>query len=79
MCSPPPEGHGGASVQDGKQLYKTMLERMPASKNAKVSPADWNLLTALEATPVGRTIIDNLDEEQIAKAKSIDKMPFFDK
>jgi len=65
--------------QDGKKLYETMLERMPASKNAKVSPADWNLLTALEATPVGRNIIDQLDDQQKAKAKSIDKMPFFDK
>jgi len=66
-------------IMDGKKLYETMLERMPASKNAKVSPADWNLLTALEATPVGRNLIDQLDDQQKAKAKSIDKMPFFDK
>jgi hypothetical protein len=66
-------------IMDGKKLYETMLERMPASKNAKVSPADWNLLTALEATPVGRNLIDQLDDQQKAQAKSIDKMPFFDK
>lgn len=27
--------------------------KMPPSVNAKPSPADWNLDTALEATPVG--------------------------
>jgi hypothetical protein len=38
---------------DGKQLYETMLARMPPSVNAKPPASEWNLDTALQATPVG--------------------------
>jgi hypothetical protein len=40
-------------IMDGKALYETMLARMPPSLNAKPPLSDWNLDTALEATPVG--------------------------
>eukprot|EP00976_Prorocentrum_cordatum_P104190 1193769-Prorocentrum_minimum.AAC.2 len=65
-------------IMDGKKLYETMLERMPESMNAKVSPADWNLQTALEATPIGRQILENLDDEQKATVKGLTGLPFFD-
>jgi len=66
-------------IMDGKKLYETMLEKMPPSMNEKPSPSDWNLLTALEATPVGRNIIEQLDDQQKAKAKDIKGLPFIDK
>lgn len=66
-------------IMDGKQLYETMLERMPESKNTKVSPADWNLHTALDATPVGRKILEQLDEDQKSTVKGITKLPVVDK
>jgi hypothetical protein len=40
-------------IMDGKKLYETMLARMPPSVNAKPPVEDWNLDTALQATPVG--------------------------
>lgn len=66
-------------IMDGKMLYETMLERMPESMNKKVSPEDWNLLTALEATPIGRSIIEKLTDEQKATAKGTKGIPMIDK
>mmetsp|Transcript_33286 Transcript_33286/g.55821 ORF Transcript_33286/g.55821 Transcript_33286/m.55821 type:complete len:293 (-) Transcript_33286:305-1183(-) len=66
-------------IMDGKVLYETMLERMPESMNKKVSPTEWNLLTALEATPVGRSILEKLTDEQKATAKDLKGIPLIDK
>lgn len=60
-------------------LYETMLKRMPPSVNAKPSPADWNLLTALQATGAGRAIIEKLEPEQVQAAKGITGIPLVDK
>jgi len=66
-------------IMDGKKLYETMLERMPESQNAKVSPEEWNLQTALEATPIGRQILEKLDDEQKATVKGLKGLPLIDK
>ena len=56
-CDGAVDGNSMASrmpaIMDGKKLYETMLARMPPSMNAKPPVSDWNLDTALEATPVG--------------------------
>ena len=66
-----PEGqpHFFPIIMDGKKLYETMLAKMPASVNPKPDPSEWNLDTAFEATKLGRTIKENLDEEQSRRSK----------
>jgi len=66
-------------IMDGKELYSTMLEKMPKSVNEKPAVEDWNLLTALNATPVGRAIVEKLEPEQVEKAKKTTGIPFLDK
>ena len=76
-----PEGqpHFFPIIMDGKKLYETMLAKMPASVNPKPDPSEWNLDTAFEATKLGRTIKENLDEEQIATLKKTKGFPGLDK
>ena len=64
---------------DGKKLYETMLARMPPSRNAKPAAEAWNLDTALEATPVGRALKEQLEPEQREKLKSVTGIPLLDK
>ena len=76
-----PEGqpHFFPIIMDGKKLYETMLAKMPASVNPKPDPSEWNLDTAFEATKLGRTIKENLDDEQIATLKKTKGFPGLDK
>jgi len=58
-------------IMDGKKLYEQMLAKMGPSKNTKPAPEDWNLDTALDATPVGRRIKEELDGDIKAKLKEV--------
>ena len=75
-----PEGqpHFFPIIMDGKKLYETMLAKMPPSVNPKPDPKDWNLDTAFEATPVGRSIKESLSDEQLAKLKETTGFPILD-
>jgi len=68
-----PEGqvHFFPIIMDGKKLYEQMLSKMGPSKNAKPALDDWNLDTALESTPVGRSLKEQMDEKLKAKLKDI--------
>ena len=63
---------------DGKKLYETMLERMPPSMNDKPPVEQWSLGTALKATSVGRSILEQLEPEQAEKLDTVTGLPFID-
>lgn len=65
-------------IMDGKKLYEVMLDRMPASQNAKPSIDDWSLDLALEQTSIGRQIKENLTEEQLKQVKELKGFPVLD-
>lgn len=46
--------------------------------NDKPPVSEWNLDTALKATPVGRSIKEQLDDETNAKLKDIKGLPGLD-
>jgi hypothetical protein len=66
-------------IMDGKKLYDVMLEKMPKSVNEKPPVSEWNLDTAFESTSLGRSIKENLSDEQKERLKNTTGFPFLDK
>jgi hypothetical protein len=65
-------------IMDGKKLYEVMLEKMPKSVNEKPPVSEWNLDTAFESTSLGRSIKENLSDEQKEQLKNTTGFPFLD-
>jgi len=65
-------------IMDGKKLYEVMLEKMPKSVNEKPPVSEWNLDTAFESTSLGRSIKENLSDEQKEQLKNTMGFPFLD-
>jgi hypothetical protein len=55
-----------------------MLEKMPKSVNEKPPVSEWNLDTAFESTSLGRSIKENLSDEQKEQLKNTTGFPFLD-
>ena len=65
-------------IMDGKKLYEQLLMKMPKSVNEKPKASEWNLLTAFKATPVGRTLIEQMTDEQVKQAQETTGLPYLD-
>jgi hypothetical protein len=66
-------------LADGKQLYATMLARMPPSMNRKPPVTDWSLDLALQQTALGRALRDKLSDTDLERAKRTRGWPGVDK
>lgn len=64
-------------IMDGKKLYEQLV-KMPKSVIEKPRVSEWNLLTVFKATPVRRTLAEQMTKEQVKQVQAMAVLPFLD-